>query len=137
MIVSELARTAGVTPHAVRYYSRIGLLHPAKDVGNSYRRFGRDDIARLNFIKKAQRLGFTLDEIATLIRACERREPTCPMVRDIVARHITETAAEIRLLAEQETRMRRALKAWKDLPDGVPDGETVCHLIESLAGDGS
>jgi MerR family transcriptional regulator, Zn(II)-responsive regulator of zntA len=135
MIVSELARAAGVTPHAVRYYSRIGLLSPFKDRANKYRRFGRDDLRRLYFIKKAQRLGFTLDDVARLVKACERREPTCPIVRGIVQQRLAETTAEIRELSDLQQRMRRALVAWEALPDGAPDGETVCHLIESLADD--
>lgn len=133
MIVSELARTAGVTPHAVRYYARIGLLRPEKDRFNSYRRFGRDDVRRLGFIRKAQHLGFTLDEIAQLIEACERRLPTCPLVRDIVSCRIAETDEKIHALSDLRDRMARALQAWEALPDGHPDGETVCHLIESLA----
>ncbi|MFN0299585.1 MAG: MerR family transcriptional regulator [Burkholderiales bacterium] len=95
MIVSELASTSGVTPHAVRYYSRIGLLRPNKDVWNKYRRFSRDDVQRLAFIKKAQRLGFSLDEIKQLVDACERRVPTCPNVRAIVVRRIAVTDVPI------------------------------------------
>ena len=135
MIVSELARTSGVTPHAVRYYSRIGLLRPNKDLWNKYRRFSRDDVRRLAFIKKAQRLGLTLDEITQLVDACEQRAPTCPNVRAIVVRRIADTEAEIRSQSELLGRMRRALDAWEVLPDGVPDGETVCRLIESFADD--
>ena len=137
MIVSELARPSGVTPHAVRYYSRIGLLRPNKDVWNKYRRFSRDDVRRLTFIKKAQRLGLTLDEITQLVDACERRAPTCPNVRAIVVRRIADTEAEIRSKSELLGRMRRAVEAWETLPNGVPDGETVCHLIESFADDDS
>ncbi len=133
MIVSELARTAGVTPHAVRYYARIGLLRPNKDDSNNYRRFGRDDVRRLTFIKKAQRLGFTLNEIAHVVEACEQQAPTCPLVRDIVTRRIADTEVEIANLTRLQSRMHRALQEWEMLPDGVPDGETVCHLIESFA----
>ena len=133
MIVSELAKIACVTPHAVRYYSRIGLLCPAKDVGNNYRRFARDDVQRLNFIKKSQQLGFTLEEIAILVKACERIEPVSSLARDIVTRHIAETAKEMRALSGLQQRMRRALEMWKLMPDGVPDGEIVCELIETLA----
>jgi MerR family transcriptional regulator, Zn(II)-responsive regulator of zntA len=135
MIVSELARTSGVTPHAVRYYSRIGLLRPTKDAWNKYRHFGRDDIQRLAFIKKAQRLGLTLDEITQLVDAYERLAPTCPNVRAIVALRIADTEAEIRARSELLVRMRSALDAWRALPDVVPDGKTVYYLIDSLAED--
>lgn len=133
MIVSQLARSAGVTPHAVRYYSRIGLLNPPKQHENHYRQFGRIDVRRLMFIKKAKRLGFTLDEIRHLLEAWERGESTCPIARDIIAHRLEETEAEIAKLVAMRERMRMARKTWLTLADREPDGETVCHLIESFS----
>ena len=73
-----------------------------------------------------------MEEIAQLVEACEKRTPTCPMVRDIVKRRIVDTESEISTLTGLQHRMQRALRAWEKLPDGVPDGDTVCHLIESF-----
>ena len=63
MNVTEFATKTGVSPYAIRYYTRIGLLTPARQSDNRYRRFTNSDVDRLSFIHKAQELGFTLMEI--------------------------------------------------------------------------
>lgn len=65
--VGQLARAASVNVETVRYYQRIGLLPlPSRDYG-SIRRYLADDLKRIRFIKRAQKLGFSLDEVALLL----------------------------------------------------------------------
>ena len=65
--VGQLARAAAVSVETVRYYQRIGLLPmPRRDYG-SVRRYCADDLKRIRFIKRAQKLGFSLDEVALLL----------------------------------------------------------------------
>lgn len=135
MTVVELARKSGVAPHVVRYYTRIGLLHPASNLQNSYRAYEQLDVARLRFIRQAQSLGFTLKEIAQIFEESRRRKSPCPTVREIIQRRIKENSDELNKLMRLQTRMEKALIQWRKMPDGVPDGETVCHLIESVAED--
>ena len=61
--VKALSKHSGVSEHAVRYYSRIGLLKPSRNPDNGYRLFDRTDVTRLRFIRHAQNLGFSLSEI--------------------------------------------------------------------------
>ena len=67
MIVHELAKTAGVSPSVVRYYSRIGLLHPLRNPDNGYRDYSAEDVSLVRFIRKAQWLGFTLKDVETIL----------------------------------------------------------------------
>ena len=65
--IGQLARAAAVNVETVRYYQRIGLLSmPRRDVG-SIRRYLADDLKRIRFIRRAQKLGFSLDEVALLL----------------------------------------------------------------------
>lgn len=78
MTIAGLAREGGVGVETVRYYQRRGLLPvPERGVDSGVRRYGSDDVRRLRFIRSAQAAGFTLDEIAELIRmdAAEDRQP--------------------------------------------------------------
>ena len=78
MTIAGLAREGGVGVETVRYYQRRGLLDvPRQAFGSGVRRYGADDVRKLRFIRSAQAAGFTLDEIAALIRmdAAEDREP--------------------------------------------------------------
>ncbi len=134
MIVNELARRAGVAPAVVRYYTRIGLLAPVRDAHNGYKRFRDRDISRIRFIREAKSLGYTLSEIRQILRDAEQGRSPCPRVREIIVHRIEENREKIEAALRLQERMEQALRQWDTMPDGVPDGHTVCHLIES-AGD--
>lgn len=130
--VVAAARAAGVAPHVVRYYARIGLLKPRRDPHNGYKLFGGDDIKRLRFVRMAHGLGFTLAEIRKILRDADRGETPCPRVRDIVRRRIEDNSREISARQALQRRLEQAIAVWAQMPDGIPDGDSVCHLIESV-----
>ena len=80
MTVNQLSKRGSVAPHVIRYYSRIGLLNPARHPENGYKLFNRSDITRLRFIRQAQSLGFTLEEIAKIFE--DSTHGTSPCERD-------------------------------------------------------
>ncbi len=133
LTVHQLAERAETTPHAVRYYTRIGLLKPDRHPENGYKLFAYDDVRRLRFIRQAKALGFTLNEIADVLHDAEQGRSPCPRARGLIKRRIEENRRKLEKLAELQRRMEEALAAWERMPDGMPDGHTVCHLIESLA----
>jgi DNA-binding transcriptional MerR regulator len=133
MTVVELARKSGVAPHVVRYYTRRGLLRPVSNSRNAYKIYAHVDVARLKFIRQAQSLGFTLKEIAHIFAESGKRKSPCPMVREIVQRRVEENRDELGKLMRLQTRIEKALVQWSKMSDGVPDGDSVCRLIESVA----
>ena len=135
MRVHELAENAGVSSHAVRYYDRLGLLEATRDPDNQYRQFGSAALSRLRFIRSAKKLGFTLSEIQGILEMGQAHESPCPTVREIVRNRIRETAAQIRELVALQARLKAAEKRWTRLPDQVPDGHAICHLIDVFAKD--
>ncbi|HWQ37955.1 MAG TPA: MerR family transcriptional regulator [Burkholderiales bacterium] len=68
MRIGELAKAVGVGVETVRYYQRIGLLPTPPKPYASFRSYTQSDVARLRFVKRAQQLGFSLEEIAGLVR---------------------------------------------------------------------
>ncbi len=131
MTVSQLSRRGGVEPHVVRYYARIGLLVPARHPDNGYKLFSRADISRLQFIRQAQSLGYTLDEIGKILKESGQGKSPCHHARTILRRHIVENRRRLDELVALQARMEHALKQWEKMPDSLPDGNSVCHLIES------
>lgn len=131
MNVSELARSAGVTPDAVRHYARIGLLAPARDADYGYRRFNAADHARLRFMLQAKRLGFQLDEIAQILGMSDGGRTPCPVMRQIIQRRIVETRQRLAEMHALQARLQQALVLWANMPDGERDGNAVCTLIEA------
>lgn len=132
MTVAQVSRRTGATSDAIRYYCRIGLLRPRRDRRSGYKRFGAVDLQRLQFIAKAKRLGFTLAEIAEIIRRSTSGHAPCPVVRSIVTARVLENDRRLADVLALHKRMKTAAAEWERLPDKVPDGDAVCHLIESF-----
>lgn len=132
LTVNELAIQGNAPAHVVRYYARIGLIKPSGQQENGYRLFKPRDASRLRFIRMAKQLGFTLNEIREITRHADKGESPCADVRKIIQQHIRENRARIDEMLKLQNRMEQALEKWQDMPDGVPDGRSVCHLIESF-----
>jgi DNA-binding transcriptional MerR regulator len=135
MTVSEVAARADVVPEVVRYYSKIGLLKPQKNRKNGYKLYDAADVAKLIFIRKAKNLGYTLKEIKEIISHSNDGKSPCPLVRRIIENRIEEHRRRLDDMLALQTRMEMAVKQWQHMPDGIPDGNSVCVLIESFTQD--
>jgi len=135
LTASVLAKNLDVPIFTVRYYTRIGLLHPHKQTSNGYKVYQPSDATRLKFILSAKDLGFTLAEITQILDKAEHGESPCPSVRKIIVHHIEENKRKMRELQKLQKKMENALKEWENLSDSMPNGTSVCHLIESVAAE--
>jgi DNA-binding transcriptional MerR regulator len=132
LTASVLAKETNVPIFTVRHYTRIGLLQPRKQTSNGYKIYQPSDAVRLKFIMSAKNLGFTLAEITQILEKAEHGESPCPSVRKIIVHHIAENKRKIRELQKLQKKMESALKDWENLNDSMPNGTSVCHLIESV-----
>lgn len=131
MYASELASAAGVNASVIRYYTRIGLLHPRRDPKNGYRLYAPGDIERVRFIRKAKWLGFTLADVRTILGHSDAGKSPCREVRGIIQERIRENQQRLAHLQEIQQRMETAVESWAHMADG-PTGRHVCSLIDSL-----
>jgi MerR family mercuric resistance operon transcriptional regulator len=124
--IGRLAATAGVPVETIRYYQRLKLVpEPPRPVG-SIRRYTEEDAERLRFIKRAQRMGFTLSEITSLLTLQARR--SCRETRDLAA-------AKLRLI---DARIRELRDLRIQLADLVAEcdantQDAKCPVIQRLA----
>ncbi len=130
---SVLAKKTDVPLYTIRHYTRIGLLHPSRNTQNNYKFYQPADAVRLRFIVAAKELGFTLAEITQILDRAEHGTSPCPMVREIIVQRIEENKRKIKEMQKLQKKMERALGEWNDLNDSMPDGTSVCRLIESVA----
>ncbi len=128
MTISRLADAAGVNVETVRFYQRSGLIdEPAKPI-TGYRTYAGGDVSRIRFIKRAQLLGFTLDEIASLLKL--EGSQTCASTRTLAARKLAMVEAKLNdLLA-----MKSALATMVSRCDSKV-GRTDCPIIQALIDD--
>ena len=133
LTVNELSKVAQVTPGAIRHYVRVGLLKPQRHPVTDYKLFSDDDINRLLFIRQAKGLGFALSDIQVIFEHSTRGRSPCPAVREIIQQRIEKNRTRLSELAALHNRMEKAVEQWKTMPDGVPDGNAICYLIESVS----
>ncbi|MBD3645320.1 MAG: MerR family transcriptional regulator [Alcanivorax sp.] len=135
MRVSDLARKAGTTTETVRHYTDIGLLQPARDPNNGYRRYGNTDLRLLRFALKARHLGFTLTDIQSLADASRHGESPCGQVRMLIETRLEQVETQISELKSLSQRMRTAMAEWQTSPDRRLDDGRVCGLIDTFVDD--
>ncbi len=128
MKIGEAARQAGVKLDTIRYYERRGLLPDPPRRPSGYRVFGEDTVRRVRFIKRAQELGFTLNEIRDLMDLRLAPEASSCDVRDKAAAKIASLDAKI----QQLRSMREALKGLMAACSGRGSVEE-CPILASLA----
>ncbi len=131
MTAQVLADHSGVSAENVRYYTRRGLLKPNRNRRNNYKLYRNSDAVRLRFIRRAKDLGYTLKEIGELFEQADRGDSPCPLAREIIARRIIDNRTRLDEMLKLQSRMEKSLGKWAKLPDKSPDGNSVCHLIES------
>lgn len=110
MTIGQLARHAAVPVQTIRFYERRGLLPPAGRRLSGYRVYDSESLKRLRFVRRAQRLGFTLKEIQELLDLRIRSAEGCNRVRAKAARKLVDIQARIAQLRKLE-RILRALIA--------------------------
>lgn len=133
MLVQEIADIGGVTAETVRYYTRVGLLNPQQKAGNGYREYDNQDLERLHFVRNARHLGFTVKDIKQILDSAEHGNSPCPLVREIIQERVEALQYQIEREQQLLSRMQNAMSTWEDMEDGIPDGHTVCRLIEKVS----
>lgn len=132
MTATILAKQSDVSLYTVRHYTRIGLLRPARNTQNNYKVYQPSDAVRVRFIKAAGSLGFSLSEISDILGEAKHGISPCPMVREIIVRRIDENRQKIREMQKLQRKMEKALTDWSKMENSMPNGDSVCLLIESV-----
>lgn len=110
MTISEIALAGGVATTTVRYYERAGLLMPGARSGAGYRLYGNDALVRLQFIRAAQGVGFTLQDIGMLLELETNGTELCQTeVASLLEKRLAETEARLRDLKQVKAHLSTAL----------------------------
>jgi DNA-binding transcriptional MerR regulator len=133
LTVSGLANSLNIPVDTIRHYVRIGLLKPFKDPNNGYKRFSKKDQLRLIFIVQAKQLGFSLQDIQTILHQAEEGQSPCPTVRSIIEDRMIEVAQKITAMQAMYQQMQDAMTKWQHQPDCMPTGDHICRLIEDFS----
>lgn len=127
----EVARQTGVSPDSLRHYERKGLLPLPARTAAGYRRYGPEAVERVRLIRRALRIGFSLNELAQVLRERARGAPPCRKVRALVAERLDGLEARLEELSELRDELRNLIAEWDERLALTPEGAPA-RLLELL-----
>ena len=125
--IGEAAMRSRVSAKMIRYYETLSLLPKVERTASGYRQYGPNEIHTLRFIRHARELGFSMVEIAALLKLWQNRRRASADVKRIALSHVADLD---RRMAEMAT-MKRTLVALVDCCHG--DGRPACPILDGLA----
>ena len=128
--IGLLAKKAGCLVETVRYYERIGLMPKPERTQSDHRLYEGGDLKRLQFIRRSRELGFTLQEVSTLLTFVDGSDFSCDEVHVFTVGHIARVRGRITELRSMEKSLK--LLAEKCAGGQAPD----CPIIDELMAEG-
>ena len=124
--IGEISRRTGINIETIRYYERIGITPKSDRNRSGHRRYDKQQLMRLTFIKRSRELGFSLKEVRALLGLADAETPSCAKVHDMTIVHLKDVKNKISDLRQMETVLENmAAECSKgDIPD--------CPIIDAL-----
>ena len=127
----ELAALVGVSSDTLRHYERKGVLARPLRKANDYRQYPASALQRVRIIRRALAVGFTLDELATVLGVRDKGGAPCAEVRALAAAKLADIETRLREMSELRTELRALLKDWDTRLEHRVPGQRA-HLLETL-----
>lgn len=126
MPIGEFSRHTGCAIETIRFYEKVGVLPKARRRGR-YRHYTSGDVGRLIFVRRARELGFTLDQVRTLLNLAATGGDACAEVRTLAAVHLTDIRGRIADLRAMERILAQSVRQCD------AGQQTTCPLIDVLS----
>ena len=126
MNIGAAAKASGISAKMLRHYEVIGLLPGVGRSRGNYRSYGSEDVHRLRFIGRARYLGFTMDQVRTLLQLWDDKDRASADVKDLALQNVRALDEKIGLLTELHSTLSNLAASC----DG--DDRPECPIIESL-----
>jgi DNA-binding transcriptional MerR regulator len=127
----ELAKATGVSADTIRHYERIGVLPKAVRSASGYRIYPESAVERVHVVQRALRIGFTLSELAEVLKARDAGDAPCQRVFELAQQKLAGIKTEIVALKQTERYLDRVLTDWKSRVRRAGRGHKA-HLLHSL-----
>jgi DNA-binding transcriptional MerR regulator len=132
MTSGELAKAAGVSADTLRHYEKKGLLPAPPRRDNRYRVYPPAAVQRVRVIQRALDMGFTLDDLAGVLRQRDAGGVPCGHVRDIAVKRLEELELRVAALAKLRDELRQVVQEWGERLATLPPGQRA-GLLDALA----
>lgn len=130
--ISELSAKTGLTAHTLRFYEKHGLIQASTRSESGYRYYNAADIRRVEFVKTARSIGFSLEDINQLLSIrVDKLSHSCQEVTEITRNKLDEVNGKINELQS----MQQTLQILLDSCSGGPERAIHCSIMEALDKD--
>ena len=126
----EIAKATGLTTKTIRYYELNRLLEEPERTDSGYRIYGQEDVERLEFVKKAKRLGLSLEEIRDILQLHAQRQAPCVHVLALLDRKLSQLDDIMRGMDEFRQELMRLRVESQVRLEQLPDDGRICGIIE-------
>ena len=130
--IGTAAKQTGLSIDTIRFYQKSGLLKPPARTAGGYRVFSETEIAELQFIARAQDLGFSLAEIKELLSLRNQKGRACPEVRGLIHCRLQNVRQKIVALKQLESELARRLRSCDRALKSHQAGERGCPVIDAI-----
>ncbi|HYP50371.1 MAG TPA: heavy metal-responsive transcriptional regulator [Pyrinomonadaceae bacterium] len=133
MFIGELASAAGISCDTVRHYERKGVIARPKRAANGYRLYPAETLERVQTVRRALAIGFTLDELARLFRERNKGNPPCRAARDLAAAKLADLERHLKEMLVLRQTLRAIAKNWDARLSETANGNPAL-LLETISG---
>jgi DNA-binding transcriptional MerR regulator len=127
-----LAKAVGVSADTIRHYERLGVLPRASRTAAGYRVYPATAVERVLVVRRALRIGFSLSELAEVLRARDSGAAPCRRVYELAQEKLGRISSDIKALAQTERYIKKVLSDWENRLHGAGPGQKS-HLLYSLS----
>lgn len=132
--IGDVASQTGLSVDTIRFYERERLLRTAARSNGGFRLFSKSDVDDLAFIRNAQELGFSLQEIRDLVGLKNTRHPNCSQVEELLEHKIAAVRTKIAALRKLERELRRTMThCQSNLRNAMPDKVGDCPTLSDIS----
>lgn len=128
LLIGKVQKLSGVPIRTIRYYENLGLIKSAGRTEGGYRKFSEDILTRLSFIKRAQSLGLSLQEIGDILQVYDDGKAPCDELQQKLEDKISEIEKQIEDLRQLQDELNELLSGWKHLSEKPKD--KICPNIQ-------
>ncbi|HEX6159945.1 MAG TPA: heavy metal-responsive transcriptional regulator [Thermoanaerobaculia bacterium] len=132
LLPAELARLCGVSADTIRHYEKVGVLPAAHRGANGYRRYSREMVDRVRLVRRALSIGFSLEELARILRQRDDGAAPCRGVRALAETKLAELERRIVEMTALREELAKVVDEWDERLDATRDGEPA-RLLESIS----
>ena len=127
MNIGKAAKFSGLTVKTVRFYSDIGIIKPYIDTNTGYREFSENDVAKLQFVGKARRFNFSIEECRELLALYENKDRSSKEVKSLTLEKIAEIDAKLSELKSLKDQLNTLATACQG------DDRPNCPILDALS----